>query len=108
MRAVEAYADLRVRAQTYQARLRVLFAAAPALRRGDGVLVASDGHRITSGGRPCPVFACGGLRAREVAARAGVNVQTLRYYEGRGLLEIPPRSPSGYPVYPEGTVRTVR
>ena len=29
------------------------------------------------------------LRIGEVAGRAGVNIQTLRYYERRGLLEEP-------------------
>ncbi|WP_436499633.1 MerR family transcriptional regulator [Actinokineospora sp. HUAS TT18] len=48
------------------------------------------------------------MRSSEVAARAGVNVQTLRYYERRGLVEEPPRSPSGYRAYPAGAVRTVR
>jgi MerR family transcriptional regulator, mercuric resistance operon regulatory protein len=32
------------------------------------------------------------LRAGEVAARAGVNLQTLRYYERRGVLAAPDRS----------------
>jgi MerR family transcriptional regulator, mercuric resistance operon regulatory protein len=37
----------------------------------------------------------GGLRTGQLAERAGVNVQTLRYYERRGLLARPPRRPSG-------------
>jgi MerR family transcriptional regulator, mercuric resistance operon regulatory protein len=48
------------------------------------------------------------LRIGEVAARAGVNVQTLRYYERRGLLEEPDRRPSGYRTYPPDAVRVVR
>ena len=39
------------------------------------------------------------LRIGEVAAQSGVNVQTLRYYERRGLLEEPERRPSGYRTY---------
>ncbi len=35
----------------------------------------------------------------ELAKRAGVNVQTVRYYERRGLLREPKRLPSGYRVY---------
>ena len=35
----------------------------------------------------------------ELAKRAGVNVQTVRYYERRGLLPEPERLPSGYRVY---------
>jgi Hg(II)-responsive transcriptional regulator len=37
-----------------------------------------------------------------------VNVQTLRYYERRGLLPQPERSESGYRSYPAQAVRTVR
>jgi Hg(II)-responsive transcriptional regulator len=48
------------------------------------------------------------LRIGEVAARAGVNIQTLRFYERRGLLEEPARRPSGYRAYPPETVRVVR
>lgn len=48
------------------------------------------------------------MRSSEVAERAGVNVQTLRYYERRGLLAEPPRSPSGYRAYPSGAVALVR
>jgi len=48
------------------------------------------------------------LRIGEVAGRAGVNVQTLRFYEREGLLEEPARRPSGYRAYPEDSVRRVR
>ena len=37
-----------------------------------------------------------------------MNVQTLRYYERRGLLEEPERTPSGQRRYPEDAVRRVR
>lgn len=33
-----------------------------------------------------------GLRSGQVAAAAGVNTETLRYYERRGLLRQPQRS----------------
>ena len=49
-----------------------------------------------------------GLRSGEAAARAGVNVETLRYYERRGLLPEPARSRSGYRCYPEVAVERVR
>jgi redox-sensitive transcriptional activator SoxR len=45
------------------------------------------------------------VRVGEVAARAGVNVETLRYYERRGLLQAPERTPSGHRRYDEETVR---
>ena len=36
------------------------------------------------------------MRSSEVAAEAGVNVQTLRYYERIGLLAEPGRQASGH------------
>src|ERR1700716_728709 len=48
-------------------------------------------------------FSC--VRVGEVAERAGVNVETLRYYERRGLLPTPDRMPSGHRRYDEETVR---
>src|SRR3954452_19856022 len=48
------------------------------------------------------------MRIGEVASRAGVNVETLRYYERRGLLPEPPRGPAGHRSYDEDTVRFVR
>ncbi len=48
------------------------------------------------------------LHIGEVAARAEVNVQTLRYYERRGLLDEPERSRSGYRRYPLETVRLIK
>jgi MerR family mercuric resistance operon transcriptional regulator len=48
-----------------------------------------------------------GLRTGEVAARAGVNIQTLRYYERRGLIAEPVRSVGGHRTYPPDTVRMI-
>jgi DNA-binding transcriptional MerR regulator len=45
-----------------------------------------------------------GLRTGEVAEQAGVNIQTLRYYERRGLLTEPVRSIGGHRLYPADTV----
>jgi MerR family mercuric resistance operon transcriptional regulator len=50
----------------------------------------------------------GGLRSGELAAAAGVGVQTLRYYERRGLIAEPPRTLGGHRVYPPGTVTVLR
>ena len=44
----------------------------------------------------------------EAADQAGVNVQTLRYYERRGLLPKAPRRASGYREFPDEAVRVVR
>jgi len=43
-----------------------------------------------------------------LAERAGVNVQTVRYYERRGLLAAPQRTPSGYRVYSDDTLDRLR
>lgn len=48
------------------------------------------------------------MRSSELATQAGVNVQTLRYYERRGILPEPRRSESGYRSYDDQAVRTVR
>jgi DNA-binding transcriptional MerR regulator len=45
-----------------------------------------------------------GLRSGELASAAGVNVQTLRYYERRGLLAEPVRSLGGHRYYPPEAV----
>jgi Cd(II)/Pb(II)-responsive transcriptional regulator len=39
------------------------------------------------------------MRIGEIAAQAGCDVQTVRYYEREGLLESPNREPSGYRSY---------
>ncbi|MCL2514560.1 MAG: MerR family transcriptional regulator [Microbacteriaceae bacterium] len=49
-----------------------------------------------------------GLRVGEVAARAGVNVETLRYYERRGLLAEPLRTLGGHRSYDEHAVTVIR
>src|SRR6516164_5103185 len=58
---------------------------------------------------------CGGATMRtatmtigEVARRAGVAVDTVRFYEHQGLLEQPARRPSGYREYDEGVVARLR
>ncbi len=49
-----------------------------------------------------------GLKVGEVAKQTGVNLQTMHYYERRGLLPKPPRTDSNYRVYTEDAVRRVR
>jgi Cd(II)/Pb(II)-responsive transcriptional regulator len=39
------------------------------------------------------------MRIGELALKAGVDVQTVRYYEREGLLEAPARTGSGYRAY---------
>jgi DNA-binding transcriptional MerR regulator len=48
------------------------------------------------------------MRIGEVAAQCEVNVQTIRFYERRGLLKKPGRLPSGYRYYFSDVVDTVR
>ena len=48
------------------------------------------------------------LKTGEVARQAGVNVETLRFYEREGLLPEPPRRASGYREYPPDTVQRIR
>lgn len=45
-----------------------------------------------------------GLRIGEVSERTGVSRHALRYYEREGVLPEPPRTPSGYRIYPADTV----
>src|SRR5579863_1403149 len=45
------------------------------------------------------------LSIGQVARRAGVGVETVRYYEREGLLEEPPRRASGYRQYSEQVVK---
>ncbi|WP_431955612.1 MerR family transcriptional regulator [Nocardia lijiangensis] len=49
-----------------------------------------------------------GLRTSQLAAAAGVNTQTLRYYERRGLLAEPDRSLGGHRLYPEQALTVLR
>lgn len=48
------------------------------------------------------------MRTNELAGRAGVNAETLRYYERRGLLPDPPRTAGGYRDYPVDAVGLLR
>lgn len=48
------------------------------------------------------------LRIGQVAKAAGVNIETIRYYERCGLLADPGRRESGYRAYPLDIVARVR
>lgn len=48
------------------------------------------------------------LKAGELAASAGVGVQTLHYYERLGLLSKPARSAANYRLYPPEALRRVQ
>jgi Hg(II)-responsive transcriptional regulator len=49
-----------------------------------------------------------GLRIGQVAERAGVGVETVRFYERKGLIDEPPRRKSGYRQYAEDVVPRIR
>jgi MerR family mercuric resistance operon transcriptional regulator len=48
------------------------------------------------------------LRSGQAARAAGVNRQTLRYYERRGLVAKPQRTPGGHRLYPAEIVTVLR
>jgi DNA-binding transcriptional MerR regulator len=48
------------------------------------------------------------LRSGQLADAAGVNLQTLRYYERRGLLEEPRRTLGGHRLYPPESLTVLR
>ncbi len=48
------------------------------------------------------------LTTGRLAKEAGVNVETIRYYEKRGLLPKVPRKASGYRLWPKETVKRIR
>src|SRR5262245_57298799 len=48
------------------------------------------------------------LKTGELAKRAGVNVETLRFYERKGLLPRPPRRVSSNREYPLESIRLIR
>lgn len=48
------------------------------------------------------------LRIGQLAKKAGVNVQTIRFYEREGLLAAPSRTASGYRAYTVSDLERVR
>jgi len=44
------------------------------------------------------------MRIGELARLTGVTVETVRFYERRGVVPTAPRTPGGYREYPPGTV----
>lgn len=48
------------------------------------------------------------LSIGQLAKRAGVGIETIRFYEREGLLPEPARLPSGYRQYPPETVDRVK
>lgn len=48
------------------------------------------------------------LTIGQVSKLAGVNRETLRYYEREGIIEPPERRDSGYRIYPPSIVKRIR
>lgn len=48
------------------------------------------------------------LTIGRLAKRAGVGIDTVRFYERRGLLPPPERTPAGYRLYPAAIVDRIR
>lgn len=48
------------------------------------------------------------LTTSKLANESGVHLDTVRYYERRGLLPKPPRTPAGYRVFDADAVRRLR
>ena len=49
-----------------------------------------------------------GFTTGQLAKKAGVNIETIRYYERRGLIPKPGRRDSGYRQYSDETVKRVQ
>ena len=47
------------------------------------------------------------LQIGEVANEAGVNIQTVRYYEKRGILKPAKRTTAGFRLYSPDTIQTL-
>ena len=48
------------------------------------------------------------LAIEQVARRAGVGIETVRFYERRGLIKDPPRTDAGYRQHPADVVLRLR
>lgn len=72
--------------------------------RNSGPETDPDGERDMH----TPIETEDGLTIGQIAKAASVNVETVRYYERRGLIPAPPRRSSGYRQYPARTVARIR
>lgn len=74
--------------------------------------VSAQRHLTPYRGPGCSLFMevtlMDGLTIGRLARQGQVNVETIRYYERRGMLPRPPRRPSGYRVFPPSAVRVLR
>lgn len=82
--------------------------ASGALQTKQRICAAVSALHLVPGYRFTVEFMTQGLRSGQVAKAAGVNRQTLRYYERRGLVAEPERSLGGHRLYPPETVDVLR
>lgn len=48
------------------------------------------------------------LTRGQLAQKTGTGIEALRFYERNGLIQEPPRSQSGYRLYPDSVVGRLR
>jgi Hg(II)-responsive transcriptional regulator len=48
-----------------------------------------------------------GLTRGQVAKATNMNIETIRYYERRGLISDPPRNDVGYRMYPQEVIQDI-
>ena len=48
------------------------------------------------------------LTIGHLARMAGVNIETVRYYQRTGLIDEPPKPGSGYRIYPPRTIERIK
>jgi len=63
---------------------------------------------VLQGQEEIPVEIPSSIRIGEVARRAGVSREAIRFYERRGLLATPQRLANDYRVYPEGVIDALK
>ncbi|MBB6449784.1 MerR family mercuric resistance operon transcriptional regulator [Geomicrobium halophilum] len=49
-----------------------------------------------------------GLTISQIAKASNVNIETVRYYEKRGLISEPPRTESGYRMFSEEVIQDIQ
>lgn len=48
------------------------------------------------------------MKIGQLAAATGISIDTIRFYERRGVLPAPQRLPSGYRIYTDATARRIQ
>lgn len=48
------------------------------------------------------------MKIGQVASGSGVSIDTIRFYERRGVLSAPPRTAAGYRIYTDAAVARIR